>query len=178
MVKALFWTKFLPLVLFTVGFLMGCIPLWCVAVSAASSGAYCAVGRFPSSELNLGVIAIKSSQTCKLIGTAQHLMIKTWKCSIWQPEHCWALLSIAEHCWALLSIAEHCCALVGIVEQCWALLIFTLLSFLPAYQKLLGNLRSWKYLKPCFHSVERSFSTHDITFHFFQAYYSGFMIIK
>ena len=31
--------------------------------------------HFPSSELNLGVIAIKSRQTCKLIGTPKHSII-------------------------------------------------------------------------------------------------------
>ena len=81
------------------GFMMGCIPLWCVAVSAASSGAYCAVGRFPSSELNLGVIAIKSSQTCKLIGTAQHSIINAWNCSSWQHT---TIQIVLKHfiCWA------------------------------------------------------------------------------
>ena len=92
------------------GFMMGCIPLWCVAVSAASSGAYCAVGRFPSSELNLGVIAIKSSQTCKLIGTAQHSITNAWNFACWQHEvckHCCAFLNISGHFWVILSTAQY-----------------------------------------------------------------------
>ena len=92
------------------GFMMGCIPLWCVAVSAASSGAYCAVGRFPSSELNLGVIAIKSSQTCKLIGMVQHSITNAWNFASWQHEvckHCCAFLNISGHFWVILSTAQY-----------------------------------------------------------------------
>ena len=81
---------------------------------------------FPSSELNLGVIAIKSRQTCKLIGTPKHSIINAWNCHACSPL-CYIQIAFLQP-W-LLGVQISPVFMAGILKKCSHFLKLILMGF-------------------------------------------------